>query len=181
VQVLKEALEVTITDIFGAAFSSADTVNDLCALLLKHTLKQLTITSMQDSAERFTNITSAVQYHLTTFIITHQESLRGDFDALSAIAGWTQAASTNLCRVFNDNRNAYFAKSDATPYLGAASKRMYNYVRGELNVPMHKGLVDHPDGTNGKETIGSNISIIYDAMRSGRLYKEMLHCLKPDP
>jgi len=122
----------------------------------------------------------SIRSHLTTFIITHHELLSKDFDALSAIGKWTQTASTNLCQLFNANRNTYFADPDATPYLGAASKRMYVYVRRELGIPMHKGLVDHPNGANGKKTIGSYISIIYDAMRSGRLYGEMVECLKTD-
>lgn len=113
-------------------------------------------------------------------MITQQDSLRQGFDTLSAIAKWNEAASTDLCRAFNDNRTTYFANSDASQYLGVASRRMYNHVRRELKVPMHKGLVDHPDVLNGKKTIGSNISIIYDAMRSGRLYREMLECLKTD-
>lgn len=46
---------------FGAAFSSMDIANDLCALLLNHTMKQLTITCAQDSTERFNNIALAVQ------------------------------------------------------------------------------------------------------------------------
>lgn len=127
---------------------------------------------------RNTDYWTIIRSPLTSFIITHQDTLSKGFDALSAITRWTQAASTDLCRAFNDNRNTYFANPDAIPYLGAASTCMYKYVRGELHVPLHKGLVDHPDVRNGKKTIGSNISIIYDAMRSGRLYREMLECLK---
>jgi len=61
VQVLKEALDTITVDIFGAAFSSADTVNEVCVLCLNHTLETLTITCAQDSTERFTNIALAVQ------------------------------------------------------------------------------------------------------------------------
>ncbi|KAL9628738.1 MAG: hypothetical protein Q9204_005700 [Flavoplaca sp. TL-2023a] len=61
---------------------------------------------------------------------------------------------------------------------------MYTYVREELKVPLHRGLKDHPEphdmfaaDCSRKRTIGSNISIIYEALRSGAIHKALIECL----
>ena len=65
---------------------------------------------------------------------------------------------------------------------------MYRFVRYELGVPLHKGLVEHPtypnaerDGVRAsageKVTIGKRVSTIYAALRSGRMRKVLLECL----
>ena len=59
---------------------------------------------------------------------------------------------------------------------------MYRFVRGELGVEMCKGLVDHPLGSegerSGKKTIGSNISVVYEAVRDGRINGVVVGCLR---
>lgn len=67
-------------------------------------------------------------------------------------------------------------------YLGMASKRMYNFVRMNLGVKMHRGLEEHPtqplSGNSREEherkTIGSRISVIYEALRDGRVASDVL-------
>ncbi|KAI6894618.1 phenylalanine ammonia-lyase [Hortaea werneckii] len=64
-------------------------------------------------------------------------------------------------------------------YLGNGSRVLYKYVREDLAIPLHKGLVEHPtaeterDGVKvsqeEKQTIGSRISKIYAALRSGEM------------
>ncbi|KAL1623735.1 hypothetical protein SLS54_004196 [Diplodia seriata] len=75
---------------------------------------------------------------------------------------------------------------DLTPaYLGQASRKMYRFVRVELGVPFHRGLVDCPeygtrtsgDDSRRKMTIGSWISVIYEALRGGLLHKPIMEAL----
>lgn len=73
--------------------------------------------------------------------------------------------------------------------LGKASAVMYRFVRKELGVAIHKGLVEQPtyDGPSlvegvsvkaeDKRTIGSQISIIYEALRDGRMHDALVDCL----
>jgi phenylalanine ammonia-lyase len=62
---------------------------------------------------------------------------------------------------------------------------LYSFVRVELGVPFHRGLVEDPtlarqvDGIGGGssvggKTIGSLISIVYDAIRDGRLIEPVM-------
>ncbi|CAD0097899.1 unnamed protein product [Aureobasidium mustum] len=61
-------------------------------------------------------------------------------------------------------------------FLGNAAKRMYNFVRGDLGVKLRRGLVEHPtqqpllgvEVEEPRKSIGSRISVIYEALRDGR-------------
>ncbi|KAL2416140.1 Phenylalanine ammonia-lyase hkm12 [Exophiala dermatitidis] len=96
------------------------------------------------------------------------------------------------------------------PMLSDSTKALYQFVRGELGVPFHLGLVDDPlsEPTSNtttdveerylaaaresdkakapgatarpKKTIGSWISIIYEAIRSGKLPGHLLDTFKLD-
>ncbi|MCJ1452357.1 hypothetical protein MMC28_002700 [Mycoblastus sanguinarius] len=167
------------SEIWGNILPNADLLESLQNELTKTLLKQIAMTPSMDSKERFQNVTDSIQSTLTTFLYT-RGSLPPGFDALSAIRRWNIQTSETLLKLFIQNRQTYFARPDATQHLGAASTRMYSYVRRDLQVPFHQGLADRPGRTNQLKTIGSNISVIYEAMRSGRLYKPVLECLKSD-
>ena len=179
VEAMKPALRDVTTNIFGSAIQCPQLLETFRSQLLKHVLKHLATTTQLDSRHRAQDAAEAVQSTLMTFLYTHC-TLPKDFDILGAIRQWTIQASETLHQTFTNNRDRYFAKPDATQYLGAASSRMYAYVRNDLRVPFNRGLVDRPEPGNGMRTIGSNISIIYEAMRSGRLYGAVLDCLKGD-
>ncbi|CAF9912667.1 MAG: hypothetical protein ALECFALPRED_008241 [Alectoria fallacina] len=167
--------EVT-ANIFETAFGDAIALDKLQSQLLEQIMKQFDLTTSLDISDRFSKIAETVQSTLTTSLYTH-DSLPEHFDALLAIKRWTDQTSATLHDLFVQHRKAYFSVPDASPYLGAASSRMYSYVRKDLQVPFHKGLVDRPTKDNELKTIGSNISIIHEAMKSGRLYDAVLACL----
>jgi hypothetical protein len=89
-------------------------------------------------------------------------------------------------RIQEDMLQAYathsvtFLKHPTTAeYLGDGTKEVYNFVRKTLDIPVHRGLQDHPvnhgviaaDSNGeihpGKETVGSRVSKIYHAIRNG--------------
>ena len=81
---------------------------------------------------------------------------------------------------FTSMRDKFFQQQTTASFLGCASKRLYTFVRDELQVPFHQGLVEHPGRNHGaqingrpRKTIGSWISIIYGAIRDGRISKVM--------
>ncbi len=167
--------EIT-AQVFETALGDAIALNKLQLKLLEQVTNQFDLTTSLDTSQRFKKIAETVQSTLTTSLYTH-DSLPKHFDALSAIKKWTDQTSATLHDLFLQHRQAYFTAPDATPYLGAASSRMYSYVRKYLQVPFHKGLEDRPTKDNKLKTIGSNIGIIHEAMRRGRLYDSVLMCL----
>ncbi|KAH7033525.1 phenylalanine ammonia-lyase [Microdochium trichocladiopsis] len=74
-------------------------------------------------------------------------------------------------------------KPDATPYLGTAARRMYNFVRGELGVPflseahlasaepVYADMIASP-------SMGLYNTKVYEAIRSGRVYEVVIECLR---
>jgi len=94
--------------------------------------------------------------------------------------------SMMLVESYHTHRNAFFRNPTTPNYLGQGTKVAYLFVRERLGVPMHRGLVEHPiaDDPSGnvidsrpKKTIGSWLSMIYDAVRDGSLVDEVLRFL----
>ncbi|KAF5717173.1 phenylalanine ammonia-lyase [Fusarium mundagurra] len=77
---------------------------------------------------------------------------------------------------FTQTRTEFFVMTPTKQYLGQASLRLYSFVREELAVPFHQGLIEHPTRSpNGKingrqkRTIGSWVSIIYTALTNDQV------------
>lgn len=108
-------------------------------------------------------------------------------DLFTAINTWTQDLSLVLSRTYESTREDMFSRhEDITPqYVGQASGKLYTYVRKELKVPFHRGLIEDPTHVlkNGQEasfppeqrkTIGTLISTVYEAIRDGRLVEPVM-------
>lgn len=171
---LEPAMDILTKSIFSG-YLDCRQVYSLQQTILQALIAQLAATTSMDSSERFVAITRALQPHLTDAL----QSLDQDHQILQKpmlepILEWSRQAAEVTKKIFCTNREEYLAHPDATEYLGAASRRMYNFVRNELKVPMHRGLIDHPKLPDGgldpaKKNTGTQISIIYRALRDGRL------------
>jgi phenylalanine ammonia-lyase len=79
----------------------------------------------------------------------------------------------------NDNMNP---QPDATPYLGMAARRMYNFIRKDLGIPFlgeaHLASTDpaRPDGAT--PSMGLYNTRVYESIRSGRLYQVVMASLR---
>ncbi len=104
---------------------------------------------------------------------------------LSVLADYQKRASDILCHTYSNTREDFFRQQTTSAYLSSGSNAIYRFVRSDLGIPMHRGLVDHPTilvthGTAGvnKKTLGSNASEIYMSLRDGRLYKVLIEALR---
>ncbi|KAL8964278.1 MAG: hypothetical protein Q9183_004562 [Haloplaca sp. 2 TL-2023] len=103
---------------------------------------------------------------------------------LATIPAWKASARRTMAETFTTVRARFFEKPETAAFLGLGSRTMYTYVRETLKVPLHRGLKDHPephdmlasDGSR-KRTIGSNISLIYEALRSGAMHQSLVDCV----
>ena len=181
VEAMEPAIREVTTRHFGKAIQDGAALESLQITLLAQTKKHLSQTTNLDSSTRFKTVASAVQSSLTTFLYNYADStppLPPSFNALHAIKAWTTSAAETLYTTFTTNRNNYFANGTATPYLGNASRKMYRYVREELEVPFHKGLVDRPMKGSGLKTLGGNISVVVEGLRGGGGYGVGVGCLE---
>ncbi|KAL4863702.1 hypothetical protein BDV12DRAFT_206208 [Aspergillus spectabilis] len=95
---------------------------------------------------------------------------------------WIDEVSATLAGSYDATR-AKFQSNPTTPfYLCSASRRMYEFIRKGLGVPLHRGIVDHPTYPStteehaGKELIGSQVSKIYMALRGGAFRDVLRNC-----
>ncbi|KAF2211546.1 hypothetical protein CERZMDRAFT_43083 [Cercospora zeae-maydis SCOH1-5] len=93
------------------------------------------------------------------------------------VKGLQAKIKSKILHTFNIHHAVFLEAPDTVQYLGAGTRKLYNYVRKTLAVPMHRGLAAHPRCTPGErdkgKTIGSQVSIIYEALRDGRLFGEI--------
>jgi phenylalanine ammonia-lyase len=98
---------------------------------------------------------------------------------LTSIDTWVGQLTEIVTNAIRSTRIRFASDPPTLQYLGHGSAIMYSYVRHKLGVPLHKGLLEHPvypdDEREGvrlegeKVTIGSRISTIYAALRSGSM------------
>ncbi|KAL8691267.1 MAG: hypothetical protein Q9218_003469 [Villophora microphyllina] len=149
------------------------------------------LTANKDNEDRYTHVIDSTVGVIAKFLLEstvqagHSES--SSSAALEAITGWKKSARETIAETFHSVRVRFFEKQNTAEFLGVGSHKLYTYVREELKVPFHQGLKDHPephdmfagDGSR-KRTIGSNISIIYEALRSGAMHRPLIECLKEE-
>lgn len=136
-----------------------------------------------DAVDRFKDIAQAA-LPVWMQLPSDCQSRTTSASTLELIRVWTTRVAKTSRVVFVRNRDSYLEHPDAVPYLGKASKRIYQYVRTELDVPFCRGLVDYPtfveEGVDSgkKKTIGHQVSIIYAALRDGCMRDVIVDCLR---
>ncbi|KAL4958522.1 L-Aspartase-like protein [Aspergillus filifer] len=102
---------------------------------------------------------------------------------LKDLTEWKIQACISLNAVYQRTADVFFLKQHTADILGQGARILYGTVRQQLGVPFHQGFVEHPTPENEtlddrlKKTIGSWISIIYQAIRDGRLMGPLMQSL----
>lgn len=138
-----------------------------------------------DQASRAERAAQAVAPVLVSFTRTYPvlggvllPSLPSIESALSASIAATHATLTSLfLRGTTDTKSPYYMP--AKPLLGR-TVALYEFIRGELGVRMHglenllrfdNGLGKGEGAAPGGRTIGGEVTLIYEAIRDGRVRK----------
>lgn len=186
--VFLQSLEPSLYRINRQAFGSVLCDMDFDELHLSvwdHVKVTWLLTSNKDCEDRYTHvIDSTIGVIAKALLAPTLQSGHLASTALEAMTAWRTSARKTIAETFTSVRARFFDRQDTVEYLGLSSRTMYRYVREELKVPLHRGLRDHPephdmfaaDGSR-KRTIGSNISNIYEALRSGAMHKPLIDCL----
>lgn len=175
---------------FDAAFSPSIPAAHLDALWTQvfTTIKTaLAAAKSKSTPDRARAAADATLTPLTKALLSHASQSP---NAFSSLAKFSDDLAAIIAASIRSTR-ARFAAPAGPPtlaYLGHGSATMYRFVRHELAVPMHRGLVEHPtfpgaerDGVRASEgekvTIGRRISAIYKALRSGRMRGVLVECV----
>ncbi|KAM3499738.1 hypothetical protein MY10362_007019 [Beauveria mimosiformis] len=136
-------------------------------------------TAHLDAGERCEKVSET----LVTVMVMHSNQIGADGLSASKLEESRQALSALTLETYTAHRESFFRNLATSRFLGDGTKVMYLFVREQLGVPMHRGLVEHPvagaaDGNmidgRPKKTIGSWVSIIYEAIRAGSFSDAML-------
>lgn len=187
-ETLKAQFTKTLQDAFPPAAEPGSPSETLSNTLWTLFTQRLDETSGLDSSVRFHTIAKSLQP-------TILESAPKTAETLTALTSWTSRFSALATTLFNSNRDTYVSNPDATPYLGAASARMYTFVRTGLKVPfLPEAAITTPDVETGgfdfdggsvkggvaktAPSMGGFVTMVYEAMRSGELYVVVGECLQ---
>ena len=156
--------------------------------------KQLDKTTTMDSDNRFSSIIES----LKPIALRHTSKSAETLDALEQ---WATLCSEQALETYKSNRSQYMKHPDASPWLGSASCRLYNFVRKRLGIPffgeeilaglqpetndMVNGAVNGemnghglPHPHHDAPTVGYFVTLIFDSLRSGALYPVVMECLQ---
>jgi phenylalanine ammonia-lyase len=173
----QDALEKELHDITRNVFDqlASEPLDSLLASLSKAARSSWSTSARENLQLRAQLLGNAVASPLMDVLQNHGVSSSQFLDRLSAIAE-VKARVTAVCeKLYATMRIAALSMSQTEKYLGGASKILYQFVRHELQVPFHSGRAEHPTVKEGfklnreRKTIGSWISIIYQAIRGGQI------------
>lgn len=183
---LAVAFNTMVEEAFSSHLQTATSIETLRSSLWAGFQKSLDSLTHFDSPKRFASATESLQPLILKHVVPSVESI-------SALHSWTEKCSSQALEIFRMNRDYYFAHPDATPYIGTASRRMYQFLRNDLGVPFigNETLATPRNETGGFDfgqegaqhdtsrgtTMGGTIAKVYESMRSGELYHVVMDCI----
>lgn len=182
---LKSAIEESVRSVLTDVDISGEWQAKAQIGVWSYVSDQLIKTTTLDSRPRFELIMRGAKAALMPVL---EDANASSSDLLQHLSRWTAKNISTSLSLFNETRQEYIRSGDASDLLGKASKRLYQFVRKELKVPMHRGVVDHPmyqasgDPSNvfekfTKRTIGHWIGVINEAIEDD-IWEVVVECLK---
>lgn len=171
----------TITNQMMALHFPIPNIDDLHTKLFKNITSVWTEANSLDTTERCEKVASTSVSILVSCLCIQQ-----GWDnqiLIEHIEAWRIRIIGAIHDAYVIFRAQFFKNQTTLEYLGQASKKIYSFVRHELRVPFHRGLVEHPTPGDvmldwrAKKTIGSWVGIIYESLRDGRLYEVLMDAL----
>lgn len=139
--VLQTSVDTSLTAMLQTLDADASTQTCARMKVRRHVKAELEKTTTLDAGARFKLIFVGAKTPLLE-VLEHTDLQSTDL--LSHLRQWTEDITSDAIRLYKVTTAAYLEQGDALPFLGRGSKRLYRFVRHELKVPMHRGVVDHP-------------------------------------
>jgi phenylalanine ammonia-lyase len=171
----------TVTNEIMVYFHPLPNIDDLHSKLLKNITSVWIEASSLDTKERCEKVASTSVSILVTSLCI-QQGWKNQI-LIEDIEAWRIRMIVAIEGAYVNFRAQFFQNQTTVEYLGQASKKIYSFVRQDLGVPFHRGLVEQPTpgdtmlDRRPKKTIGSWVRIIYESLRDGRLYEKLMDAL----
>ena len=184
---LTQPFKDLLHDVFCNVITDKHHLDHLSEILWADFTRQFGETAGMDSSSRFRFVIHSLQANML-------QNAPNSLELLQSLKTWTGKSSDFLKDSFVLNRKEYLLDPDAGPYLGVASRRIYQFVRKRLNVPfLQEANISTPEVDLAEATVetvhteqrertnapsmGSYVTTIYESMRSGALYDVVVDCL----
>jgi phenylalanine ammonia-lyase len=171
----------TVTNEIMVYFHPLPNIDDLHSKLLKNITSVWIEANSLDTKERCEKVASTSVSILVTSLCI-QQGWKNQI-LIEDIEAWRIRMIVAIEGAYVNFRAQFFQNQTTVEYLGQASKKIYSFVRQDLGVPFHRGLVEQPTpgdtmlDRRPKKTIGSWVRIIYESLRDGRLYEKLMDAL----
>ncbi len=142
-------------------------------------------TAMMDAEDRIIKVVERSLATVTNHFLQTPSVASSSTTFLERMIDWKCRMLSLLSKTHHELSANYNENRNTADYLGHGSKSLYHFVRNELAIPFHEGLIEHPVSANDQEntlngrpklTIGSWVSKIYMSLRSGELHKSLMLC-----
>jgi phenylalanine ammonia-lyase len=138
-------------------------------------------TGSLDVHERVENIVSTSLSVLSAGLVQKQGGSPSSMYSIATLETWRH----RMVVAMNEHYRAkFFEEQNTADYLGQGSRKIYNFVREELKVPFHRGVVEYPGigkAERGKKMmVGGWVGVIYGSLRDGRLFEQVMMDLEFD-
>lgn len=184
-QALRPVVHSLTVEVFGQILPQ-QSIDELQVELWKRIPQAWSSTTTLDAHKRFQQVVEKSTVVVVESLIQSQAAATSSMQPIAGLDIWKTRMLVVLHDTYTSTRSSFFERQNTAESLGQASKVLYRFVREELGVPFHTGLVEQPSPNDdptvlihgrAKKTIGSWISIIYDSLRSGRLHEPAMKCL----
>lgn len=172
-------LQALVTNVFASSLSEGELAG-LQDALCSQVAATWPTTTRVPSTERCNQTIKAT----IPFALDILKSASAGSPSIADLDRWQTEAIATMKKVYDETRAAFIENPHTPTLLGAGAKVLYRTVREDLGVPLHLGFIEHPtaqsDTLNGrdKKTVGSWVSIIYEALRSGAMQAPLMSMLK---
>lgn len=163
---VKSLLEDSVSKHFGS-YIKGDALDRLNKTLSIDMFKRLEDTTSWDSQARFDDLAR----HLTGVIVPPLIAAKASGEALAAVGAWQSSfaqSSVALYRKLRDEMHVSGKNIEEAKENMGRTYSVYECVRKDLGVHVRRG--DVAEGKHGV-SIGSNVSIIVEALRDGTLLR----------
>jgi phenylalanine ammonia-lyase len=179
--ILQPEVRSITAEMFGSVLAQQQ-LETLHEELWKHIPEAWFATNALDAHERYEKVVTSATGVLAKGL--------GQADgSIAALSYWREQMLAIMAKTYTQRRAEFFKRQDTAQYLGKAAQRLYLFVRMELGVPLHQGLVEHPiandpsgnvlDG-RPKKIIGSWVGKIYEALRDGSLQSQAMQLVREE-
>lgn len=159
-------------------------IETLCALLLPIIQSSWFRANSNTWKDRVLSVVDAVMSSVNEFVATHNPDC--SVSMIIAFRKYFQSLVSNTAgAMFHPSPT--ISPEEVATQLGRGTSQLYSWVRAKLNIPMNCSLQDDPLYNaqeclpiEGKKSIGSSVSIVYESLLKGEMMDTILDGLKQD-